>query len=266
MDIRDALDMILSASGLPRVEMQIDDASLFRFQRTRTNVGLINADNLSVQIHINQVAPSGAAGGGLKSDSQSIPRMETERAASGDRASEGSGSGGPRVVDKHLFDVSNTFRFSPDFVFDERRLTINTIPIHFMRKGARIICDIRIRNVSLSAETFFVRDDELRMSEGAFERCASPVPDGPGPHLHDERLSRIVDHKQGRFYRNGGGLLVCLFPTAPGEALPLGRDDVIFPEDRFGPVHLVCVARSKPGNTYQIRSHFYVVTDSDGQS
>ena len=268
MDIHEALRMILSATGLVRADMHIGriDASLYRSDASRTNIGLINADNLSIQIHINQVMPRGGADDEPKHDGRSIPPMEANHAVSHDRTPTPSEPGGPRVVDRHLFDVRNTFRFNSDFVFEERRLTINTIPIHFIRTGERIICDIVIRNVPLSSETFFVRDGELCMREGAFKGPEPPASDASGLEFHDKRLSGLVAQENRRVYSSNDGLLVSVCPTDSGARLPLGRDDAVFPEDCFGPIYLVCVTQTRRHRPPKIRSHFYVVTDNDDRS
>ena len=272
MNILEAFDMILSACGLARTDMQID-ASVFRYDGTRTNIGLINAENLSIQIHIDRrihidraTPESGAGAPGMLAE-KAIPRVEAKRAATPDRAPDQSEPDAPRIVDRHLFDVRKTFVFDPASVFDERRLTINTIPIHFVRTGGRIVCDLKIRNVLLYSEAFFVREGTLCMSEDDFERCDPPAACAWDLEPCDERLSSLVARENGRFYGNGSGHLVCIFPTASGAKLPLGRDDAAFPGDRFGPVYLVCVARRRGQgrDRYRVRSHFYVVTGDVGQ-
>ena len=268
MNILEAFDMILSASGLARNDMQID-ASLFRYDEARTNVGLINAENLSIQIHIDRATPDGGAGvpGHVGSAKGAIPRVEAKRAATPDRAPERPEPDAPRIVDRHLFDVRKTFVFDPASVFDERRLTINTVPIHFVRTGGRIVCDLKVRTALLYSEAFLARNGALCMSEGGFDKCSPPA-DALDLKPYDERLSSLVAEENGRFYRDSSGHLVCIFPTASGVKLPLGSDEAAFPGARFGPVYLVCFARRRGGGSarYRVRSHFYVVTGDDGQS
>ena len=268
MDLHEALGRILSASELVRADRHIGriDASLYRSDASRTNIGLINAENLSIQIHINQVIPHGGAHDEPGRDSRAIPPMEANHAVFHDRTPPPPEPDRPRVVDRHLFDVRNTFLFNSDFVFEERRLTINTIPIHFIRTGERIIHDIEIRNVPRYSERFFVRDGQLCMSEGAFKRYEPPASDASGLEFHDKRLSDLFALEDRSVYRSPDGLLVYVFPADSGARLPLGRDDAVFPEDRFGPVYLVCVAQTRRHAPPRIRSHFYVVTDNDNQS
>ena len=274
MNILEAFGMILSACGLARNEMQIE-ASVFRCDGARTNIGLINADNLSIQIHIDRrihidrATPGGGTGipGHVGSTERAIPRVETKRAATPDRAPDQPEPDAPRIVDRHLFDVRKTFVFDPAFVFDERRLTINTIPIHFVRTGGRIVCDLKIRNAMLYSEAFLARDGALCMAEGGFESCTPPPADAWDLESCDERLSSLLAGENGRFYGNGNGHLVCIFPTPSGAKLPLGTDDATFPGDRFGPVYLICFARRRrrSGARYRVHSHFYVATGDDGQ-
>lgn len=264
MDIHDVVERMISASGLPRANVRID-ASLFRSVGARTNLGLINAENLSVQIHLNHVTPNTPAEDEPRLESRPIPKLqaETEHSAADRETPAGPGPDGPRIVDRHLFDVRNTFRFHPDFVFEERKITVNTIPIYFVRTGGLIRCEITSNNVMLCEEAFSVRDGELRLSEGegVFNRCEQPALDVAGLKSYDTRLARLVSHEPRRFYRHGV-FFICVFPIASRRrTLPLGRDDGIFPANAFGPAALVCVAKLGADASYRIRSHFYVVAD-----
>ena len=268
MDILDVVDQMIDAFGLVGAKGRID-ASLFRSVGARTNLGLINAENLSIQIHVNPVTPNGPAAGEPKLENPRIPTLQagrprTERAAADRETSTAPGTNGPRVVDRHLFDVRSTFRFDPGFVFEEKKITVNTVPIYFVRKGGRIRCDITINNATLCDEVFSVRDGELCMLEGAFSRCGQQAPNAVGLNHYDTRLTRLVSRKSGHLHRNGG-LFICVFPTAPRRTLPLGRDDGVFPADGFGPAALICVGKSSRGNraSYRVCSHFFVVSDND---
>ena len=264
MDILETVKQMLSASGLPPTGICID-ASLFRSVGARTNIGLINAEKLSIQIHVNKVMPGGSAEDTSQFESRPNPPLESENSAHNGQKPPDPALGGPRIVEKQLFDVRNVFRFNPDFVFEEKKITINTIPIYFIRKGRKVLCDITVRNVTLCTETFFVRHGEPSMSEEVFHRCERPTADALCLKSYDRRLSRLISFDRGQFYRNGGDLLICVFPTSPRKTLPLGSDDGVFPPKRFGPAVLVCVARPRSHNntTYRIRSHFYVVAEND---
>ena len=264
MDILETVKQMLSACGLPLTEICID-ASLFRSDGSRTNIGLINAEALSIQIHVNKVMP-----GGYAEETSHLERPSNLTLGSGTSDHNRQkpprlAHAGPRIIEKQLFDVRNVFRFNPDFVFDEKMITINTIPIYFIRKGRKVLCDIKVRNVTLCTEIFSIRHGEPSMSEEVFHRCERPDPYALCFKSYDRRLSRLISFARGQFYRNGGDLLICVFPTSPRKTLPLGSDDGVFPPNRFGPVILVCVARPHKHNTatYRIRSHFYVVSENE---
>ena len=263
MDILEAFEHMISAIGLPLNKVCID-ASLFRSVGARTNIGLINAENLSIQIHVATMKSAGSIEDKPKSESRlPLPAGSQPVPINGDQPADSRPSG-PRVVENHLFDVRNIFRFNPDYVFDEKKLTINTVPIYFVRRGGQVLCDITIRNVTLCTETFSARHGEPSISEEVFRKCEQPTSNALGLRNYDSRLARLISHERGHFYRNGGDLLICVFPTSPRKTLPLGKDDGVFPVDRFGPAVLVCVARPSRGTgaSYRIQSHFYVVSDN----
>ncbi len=262
MDILEAVKQMLSASGLNSSDIYID-ASLFRSVGARTNIGLINADNLSIQLHVNKQVTTGLAAHPPHAAPPLQLHVTHEHTPESILRPTERPPASPRIVERQLFDVRNTFNFNPAFVFDEKKITINTVPIYFLRQGGRVRCAITDRNVTLCTETFLTRHGAPSISEGVFHRCEQPTSDVLSLKGYDSRVARLTSRDRGLYYRNGGSLLICVFPTAPRKTLPLGSDDGVFPAGRFGPPVLVCVARPSRRATamYRIRSHFYVVAE-----
>lgn len=270
MNVREAFATMLSASGFSGGEVSVD-ASLFRSVGARTNLsfGLITVRDLVVQVHIHRTTPHRDSGPEPEDARRGMnPRVTSEPAAllhgggpdepgpDGPGAKEDS----PKVVDKHLFDVCSTFRFSPDFVFEEKKVVINKIPIHFLRAGdARQLpiyldrADYPLRN-----EKFYLQNGELHLSEGLVRRCQPSA--WHELCIEDDRFARFMKPGCRRCYEGSGRLLIGVFAVDPGVNLPLEKDNVVFSSD-FGPIHLVCVARAGRGLPYRIRSYFYVATD-----
>ena len=269
MNVREAFVKMLSASGFPGGEVSVD-ASLFRSSGARTNLsfGLITVKDLVVQIHIHGTAPHR----GSVPEPEDARRGMNPRVTSGPAAllhgggpdepgSDGPGAkeGSPRVVDKHLFDVCSTFRFSPDFVFEERKVVINGIPIHFLRTGDARSLPIYLDRprCPFSNERFYFQEGDLHMSEGLFRRCQPSV--SHELRIEDDRFACFMKPGCRRCYE-GSGFLIGIFAVDPGVNLPLGKDEAFFSTD-FGPIHLVRVARSGGRSPYRTRSYFYVATD-----
>ena len=264
MDILEAVKQMLSASGLNSSDIYID-ASLFRSVGARTNIGLINADNLSIQLHVHKQVTTGLAAHPPRAATSSPLHIEHQHFPESVPRPTDPPLVGPRIVERQLFDVRNIFNFNPAFVFDEKKITINTVPIYFLRQGGRVRCAINDRNVTLCTETFLIRHGAPSISEGVFHKCTQPTADVLPYRDYDTRLARLISLDRGLYYRNGGNLLICVFPTAPRKTLPLGSDDGVFPAGHFDPPVLVCVARPSRRATaiYRIRSHFYVVAEHD---
>ena len=270
MNIREAFAKMLSASGFPGGEVSVD-ASLFRSVGVRTNLsfGLITVEDLVVQVHIHGTTPHRDSGPGPEDARGGMnPRVASEPAAllhdggpdEPEPDSPGAKEDSPKVVERHLFDVCSTFRFSPDFVFEEREVVMNDIPIHFLRAGDARSLPIYLNNPKkpLREERFHLQNGELHMAEGIFRRCQSSV-----SHelcIEDDRFARFMKPGCRHCYKSDGGLLIGIFAVDPGVNLPLRNDNAVFSEG-FGPIHLVCVARSRRSSPYWIRSYFYVATD-----
>ena len=246
------------------------DASLFRAAGVRANLsfGLITVGDLVVQVHIHGTTPHRDSGPEPEGARRGMnPGVTSEPAAllhGGGRDEPGPDSPGakedsPKVVERHLFDVCSTFRFSPDFVFEEREVVINKIPIHFLRAGddGQLPIYLDHPDSPLLIEKFYFQDGDLYLEEALFRICQPSV-------LHelcieDNRFTRFMKPGCGRCYE-GAGFLIGIFSVDPGVNLPLRKDNVVFSTD-FGPIHLVCVARSGGNSPYRIRSYFYVATD-----
>ena len=270
MNIREAFAEMLSASGFPGGEVSVD-ASLFRSAGARANLsfGLITVGDLVVQVHIHGTTPHRGSGREPEGARRGVnPGVTSEPAAllhgggPDEPGPDGPGAreDSPKVVDEHLFDVCSTFHFSPDFVFQEREVVINEISIHFLRTSDARSLPIYLNRPYhfLSKERFHLQDGELHMSEGLFRRCQPSA-----SHelcIEDDRFTRFMKSGYRRCYERSDGILVGIFAVDPGMNLPLGKDDAVFSAN-FGPIHLVCVARSGKGSPYGIRSYFYVATD-----
>ena len=270
MNVCEAFATMLSASGFPGGEVSVD-ASLFRSVGARANLsfGLITVGDLVVQVHIHGTTPHRDSGPEPEDAPRGMnPRVRSEPAAllhgGGPDEPEPDGpgekEGSPKVVERHLFDVCSTFRFSPDFVFEEERVVINNIPIHFLRTGDARQLPIYLDRTDypLRNETFRLRDGELYMS-GSFYGSCQPPKAWHELCIEDDRFNRFMESGCRRCYK-GGGYVVGIFAVDPGANLPLEKDNAFFSEG-FGSIHLVCVARSGRGLPYRIRSYFYVATD-----
>ena len=269
MNVREAFAKMLSVSGLPEGVVSVD-ASLFRSVGARTNLsfGLITAKDFVVQVHFHGTTPHRDSGPEPEDARRGMnPKVRSEPAAllhgggpdEPEPGSPGEKEGSPKVVERHLFDVCSTFRFSPDFVFEEREVIINKIPIHFLRTDDDGQLPIYLNRIDhpLRNETFRLRDGELYMSGRFYKRCKPSA--WRELCIEDDRFDRFMESGCRRCYK-GNGYVVGIFAVDPGANLPLEKDNAFFSEG-FGPIHLVCVARSGRGLPYTIRSYFYVATD-----
>ena len=187
MNVREAFATMLSASGFSGGEVSVD-ASLFRSVGARTNLsfGLITVRDLVVQVHIHGTTPHRDSGPEPEDARRGMnPRVTSEPAAllhgGGPDEPGPDGPGAkkdtPKVVDKHLFDVCSTFRFSPDFVFEEREVVINKIPIHFLRAGddGQLPIYLDHPDSPLLIEKFYFQDGDLYLEEALFRICQPSV-------------------------------------------------------------------------------------------
>ena len=263
MDIGNAISTILSLSGLSTSDT-LGEAALFRFGRVNVNLGLINTERLSLQLQVvhhhspydseipgKQFPPSRTEPAEIEEKSPARPVKPAVVQA-------------PIKVSESPFDMSSTFRFKSSSVFDERRIVINTIPIHFLKARDRVLCDMKLRK-TFASQNFETRNGRLSMEEGYFSHFEPPAADPPRLTSHDKRLDNFTRHHGGRFYTDRRFLLVGIFSIATGRKVPIGKDDAVFPRSIFGAVHLVCVAvRRRRDSECRLRSHFYIAIERDG--
>lgn len=241
-------------NGLAQDEVPTD-ISLFRLGNVDVNLGLINTEHLSIQVQIvHAYQPSKNA----KSSCISVEGAEQYRST--EKKSEWNSI----PIKESPFETTSTFHFTTRSIFDESKLTINTIPIHFLRAGDRQWreCQLRLGGRFVSG-VFKERSGKLCMNENLFCRYELSKQKLSCSNPYEDRVHKLlVDSDRTYFYKHGH-VVVGILPAETGEELPLGKDSAVFSKDIVNNVYLICVATQnrRKCDSFQIRSHFYFITE-----
>lgn len=263
MEILELVSAFLSLSGLATSGAP-KDVSVVRLEKGDVNLGLINTEKLSLQVkvihhqpprdhdgHGWQIPPVHPASGEIVDNRVAAPVQSSDARAS------------IKVLESP-FEMTSTFNFSSTSVFDEKKLVINTIPIHFLRAEDRATCDLKLRR-TFSYQPFATRGGRLSMAKGYFSELEPHATTPPRFVSCDKRLDKLTRSDSARLYTDRRSTLVGIFSVNTGRKTPLGKDDAVFSNKIFGTVYLICVATSKhPGPEYRIRSHFYIAIERAG--